>query len=75
MFPQIFILISFSLNLVYQFFLHTEIVGQLPLIEGWLNTPSAHRVHHGSNPKYIDKNYADLSSKPMSLEKVSELKH
>lgn len=26
--------------------------------EGWLNTPSAHRVHHGSNPLYIDRNYA-----------------
>ncbi|MEZ4852148.1 MAG: hypothetical protein R3B93_26780 [Bacteroidia bacterium] len=35
--------------------LHTESVGKILFLEGWLNTPSAHRVHHGSNPKYIDK--------------------
>lgn len=59
-FPPTPIVISLLLNLAYQFFLHTEIIGQLPLIEGWLNTPSAHRVHHGSNPKYIDKNYGGI---------------
>ena len=48
------------LNLVYQFLLHTESVGKIPFLEGWLNTPSAHRVHHGSNPKYIDKNYGGV---------------
>ena len=48
------------INLVFQFLLHTESVGKIPLLEGWLNTPSAHRVHHGSNPKYIDKNYAGV---------------
>lgn len=50
----------FILNLFYQFFLHTEAVGKLPIVEGWLNTPSAHRVHHGSNPIYIDKNYGGV---------------
>ena len=54
------ILVFFLLNLFYQFFLHTESVGKIPYIEGWLNTPSAHRVHHGSNPKYIDKNYGGI---------------
>lgn len=54
------ILLFFTLNLFYQFFLHTESVGKLPWVEGWLNTPSAHRVHHGSNPKYIDKNYGGI---------------
>ena len=50
---------SLALGLFYQFFLHTESVGRLGWLEGkLLNTPSAHRVHHGSNPEYIDKNYA-----------------
>jgi sterol desaturase/sphingolipid hydroxylase (fatty acid hydroxylase superfamily) len=48
-----------SLNLVYQFFLHTEAVGRLhPWIEAVFNTPSHHRVHHASNPRYLDANYA-----------------
>ena len=43
---------------VHQFFLHTETVPRLGWLEGkLLNTPSAHRVHHGSNSAYIDKNY------------------
>ena len=50
----------FVVNLFYQFFLHTEVINKIPWVEGWLNTPSAHRVHHGSNPIYIDKNYGGL---------------
>ncbi|MDX5483332.1 MAG: sterol desaturase family protein, partial [Hymenobacteraceae bacterium] len=43
---------------LYQFFVHTELVRKLPApIEYVFVTPSHHRVHHGSNPKYIDKNY------------------
>ncbi len=50
---------SLALGLFYQFFLHTEAVGRLGWFEGkFLNTPAAHRVHHGSNRQYIDKNYA-----------------
>ena len=50
---------SLALGLLYQFFLHTEAVPRLGWFEGKLmNTPSAHRVHHGSNDVYIDKNYA-----------------
>lgn len=50
---------SASLNLFYQFFVHTEAVGRLPRwIEAVFNTPSHHRVHHGKNPKYLDANYA-----------------
>lgn len=50
---------SLAIGLFYQFFLHTEAVPPLGRIEGTiLNTPSAHRVHHGSNSRYIDKNYA-----------------
>ncbi|MBP6010774.1 MAG: sterol desaturase family protein [Alphaproteobacteria bacterium] len=48
-----------SLNLFYQFFLHTESVGRLPAwIEAMFNTPSHHRVHHARNPRYLDANYA-----------------
>lgn len=51
--------LSLAGGLLFQFFLHTESVGKLGRLEGKLfNTPSAHRVHHGSNPEYIDKNYA-----------------
>jgi sterol desaturase/sphingolipid hydroxylase (fatty acid hydroxylase superfamily) len=35
-------------------------VGKIPLVEGIINTPSAHRVHHGSNPIYLDKNYGGV---------------
>lgn len=47
--------------LTYQTFLHTQLIGKLPRpIEFIFNTPSHHRVHHGSNPHYIDKNYGGL---------------
>ncbi len=52
-----FILIS-ALNTLYQFWIHTETIGKLGFLEHFLNTPSHHRVHHGRNPKYIDKNHA-----------------
>lgn len=46
-------------NLIYQFWIHTEAINKLPKWFEWLlNTPSHHRVHHGRNPKYIDKNHA-----------------
>ncbi len=46
---------------LYQFWIHTKVVGKLhPWIEYWLNTPSHHRVHHAINPQYIDKNHAGV---------------
>ena len=54
------IVVSFALNLLYQFFLHTEMVGKLGVVEGVLDTPSSHRVHHGVNTKYIDKNFGGV---------------
>lgn len=39
---------------------HTQIIPKLGIVEWFLNTPSAHRVHHGINPQYIDKNYANM---------------
>ncbi|UZR97783.1 sterol desaturase family protein [Chondrinema litorale] len=59
-FPPDFIVVSYALNLLYQFFLHTEFVGKLGPLEGIIDTPSAHRVHHGSNPLYIDKNFGGV---------------
>lgn len=54
-----FIIASLALGLVWQFFLHTEAIGRLGWLEGkLLNTPSAHRVHHGRNVQYIDRNFA-----------------
>ncbi len=50
-----------QLNLLYQYWVHTEIVDRLPKpVEAVLNTPSHHRVHHGVNPQYLDKNYAGI---------------
>ncbi|MEZ4756196.1 MAG: sterol desaturase family protein [Flavobacteriales bacterium] len=43
---------------LYQFWIHTEALGRLGPLEWILNTPSHHRVHHGSDPKYIDRNHA-----------------
>jgi sterol desaturase/sphingolipid hydroxylase (fatty acid hydroxylase superfamily) len=44
-------------NLLYQFWLHTELVPRLGWLEWILNTPSHHRVHHASNHEYLDRNY------------------
>lgn len=49
-----------TLNLRYQFFLHTEAVGKLGPLEWLFNTPSHHRVHHGRNPEYLDKNFGGV---------------
>jgi alkylglycerol monooxygenase len=45
---------------LYQFWIHTRAIGKLGPLEWMLNTPSHHRVHHATNPKYIDKNYAGI---------------
>jgi sterol desaturase/sphingolipid hydroxylase (fatty acid hydroxylase superfamily) len=55
------VLLAQSWSLIYQFGLHTERIGRLPrALEAVLNTPSHHRVHHGSNPQYLDRNYAGI---------------
>ncbi|WP_144213214.1 sterol desaturase family protein [Shewanella donghaensis] len=48
------------LNLGLQFFVHTQAVKSVGPLELIFNTPSHHRVHHGRNPQYIDKNYAGV---------------
>jgi len=50
-----------GLNLIYQFWIHTEAINRMPRwFEAVMNTPSHHRVHHGRNPKYLDANYAGV---------------
>ncbi|HSG52163.1 MAG TPA: sterol desaturase family protein, partial [Rheinheimera sp.] len=46
--------------LAFQFFVHTQAVKKLGLLEWIFNTPSHHRVHHACNPMYIDKNFAGV---------------
>lgn len=60
-FHPAFIAFSAGVNLVYQYWIHTETIRKLP---GWfesvMNTPSHHRVHHATNPRYLDANYAGV---------------
>lgn len=50
-----------AVNLVYQFWIHTEAITRLPRwFEAVMNTPSHHRVHHATNPIYLDRNYAGV---------------
>lgn len=57
-FPPEMFAASYAANLLYQFWIHTRAIRTMGPLEGVLNTPSHHRVHHGRNPKYLDKNYA-----------------
>ncbi|WP_417433660.1 sterol desaturase family protein [Kiloniella sp.] len=60
-FDPFLVLLSASCVQLYQTLLHTDTIGKLPkFYEAVMNTPSHHRVHHGSNPQYIDKNYAGI---------------
>lgn len=59
--PPWMIYFVFSINLIWQFHLHTEKIEKLPRWWEYLfNTPSHHRVHHGSDPIYLDRNYAGM---------------
>ena len=49
-----------DINLLYQYWIHTETVGRLGPAETMLNTPSHHRVHHGSNQQYLDRNHGSI---------------
>ena len=60
-FHPIWILFMQQISLIYQFWIHTETVDKLPKpLEAILNTPSHHRVHHGSDLKYLDRNHAGI---------------
>ena len=60
-FHPFMILTSQSINLLYQFWIHTERIDKLhPAFEFVFNTPSHHRVHHGSQSQYLDRNYGGI---------------
>lgn len=59
-FHPLMILTQQAISLIYQFWIHTQTIGRLGPLEWVLNTPSHHRVHHGSNPQYIDRNYGGI---------------
>ena len=54
------ILLQQAISLVYQFFIHTQLVGKLGPLEWLFNTPSHHRVHHAVNVRYLDRNHAGI---------------
>ena len=56
-FAPVMIMTMKAVSLLYQFWIHTELVGSLGPLEAVLNTPSHHRVHHGTNRCYIDRNH------------------
>ncbi len=59
-FPFWAFVLMHGLNLIYQFWIHTKFIGKMGWLEYILNTPSHHRVHHGVNEQYLDKNYAGI---------------
>jgi sterol desaturase/sphingolipid hydroxylase (fatty acid hydroxylase superfamily) len=61
-FPPVMILTMQSISLLYQFWIHTELVRHMGPLEAVLNTPSHHRVHHGANDRYLDRNHAGINS-------------
>jgi sterol desaturase/sphingolipid hydroxylase (fatty acid hydroxylase superfamily) len=59
-FDPLLVAAAFGLNLAWQQWIHTEIVGKLGWFDRWFNSPSNHRVHHGSQAQYLDKNYGGI---------------
>ena len=60
-FPPEMVIFVGGVNLIYQFWIHTEVIDRMPTwFEAVMNTPSHHRVHHATNPRYLDKNYAGV---------------
>jgi sterol desaturase/sphingolipid hydroxylase (fatty acid hydroxylase superfamily) len=60
-FHPLMIFTQMSVSLIYQYWIHTELINKMPRwFEAIFNTPSHHRVHHGSNPLYLDRNHAGI---------------
>jgi sterol desaturase/sphingolipid hydroxylase (fatty acid hydroxylase superfamily) len=59
-FPPLSVLAMLGLNLLYQFWLHTEMIPRLGVVEAVFNTPTHHRVHHASNTPYLDANFGGV---------------
>lgn len=58
--PPLMVLGLLAINLRFQFFLHTDLIGRLGPLEWIFNTPSNHRVHHSSRPEHLDKNFGGV---------------
>jgi sterol desaturase/sphingolipid hydroxylase (fatty acid hydroxylase superfamily) len=58
--PPLTLFTGRALNLLYQFWVHTRVIGRLGALDRLVVTPSAHRVHHGCNARYLDKNYGGV---------------
>ena len=64
--PPMFLVVS-AIDTLYQFWIHTRLVGRLGPLEWVLNTPSHHRVHHGRNPRYItDLDLSAVDAAPLA---------
>jgi len=59
-FPLDVLIIVSAINLIYQFWVHTQVVRRMGVLDRILVTPSNHRVHHAQNERYIDKNYGGM---------------
>ena len=60
-FHPIMVLVQMSISLIYQYWIHTELIDKMPKwFEYIFNTPSHHRVHHATNPQYLDRNHAGI---------------
>jgi alkylglycerol monooxygenase len=59
--PTEMFIIAITANTLYQFWIHTRLLGKLGPLEWVLNTPSHHRVHHAIDPRYVDKNYGGIT--------------
>lgn len=58
--PPLVFATAYGLVIVYQFWIHTRLIDRMGPLEWVMNTPSHHRVHHGVDPQYLDKNYAGV---------------
>jgi alkylglycerol monooxygenase len=58
--PQVFV-VAAVINLLYQYWIHTEQIGKLGWFDRWFGSPSNHRVHHAVNDRYIDRNYGGIT--------------
>jgi len=60
-FHPLMIIMQMSVSLLYQYWIHTELIKKMPKwFEAIFNTPSHHRVHHATNPQYLDRNHAGI---------------
>jgi hypothetical protein len=59
-FPPLVFVVAAIIDLLYQYWIHTEQVGKLGWFDRWFASPSNHRVHHAVNDRYIDRNYGGI---------------